>query len=251
MIFFISFRTALRFLTRIPFPGSHQLRNNEYIWSLAWYPVIGALIGLILGATATAFQLFLPANVSITLALIITAVITGAIHEDGLADTCDAIGGGWTREKRLEIMKDSRIGTYGGIGLILLYTCRFSCMTNLPSSTWIIYSICAHCLARWPILFLIKILPAARSNSGIAHELSNKMSWPILCTATALFIILAIALNINVNIIAMCIPLTLSLGIFFQKKIGGITGDLCGFGVCATELLFWIYICAIEHSYIQ
>ena len=61
MIFFISFRTAVRFLTRIPFPGSHELRPNEYVWSLAWYPIIGAVIGLTLGATATAFHLFLPA----------------------------------------------------------------------------------------------------------------------------------------------------------------------------------------------
>ncbi|MBM74118.1 MAG: adenosylcobinamide-GDP ribazoletransferase [Proteobacteria bacterium] len=251
MIFLRSLRTAIRFLTRVPLPGSHELRGNEYVWSLAWYPVIGAGIGLTLGWVATTSNQFLPLELSILMGLIFISILTGGLHEDGLADTCDALGGGWTKEKRLEIMKDSRIGSYGSMALILLYFCRFFCMATTAPSKWILYSIYAHSISRWPVLILLKIMPSARTTQGLSIELSQQLSWRIIGVGTLMLGLIVWGLNVPLLMLVLSLLMTFVLGALYQNKVGGITGDLCGCTVCVIEIVCWFLLASKEHLYIQ
>ena len=118
------FFTALMFYTRIPCPKWVDHDPEFLNQSIRYFPLIGWIVGIISGLFLYLPGTYFSIPVAIILSLIISVLITGAFHEDGFADTCDAFGGGWTKKKILEIMKDSRLGTYGVIGLLLLISLK-------------------------------------------------------------------------------------------------------------------------------
>ena len=120
-------RTAIGFLTRIPI-NTPQVVLSE---AAPWFPVVGLGIGLIQAATFVGLNAVLPAGPAAVLSVAVAALVTGAFHHDGLADMADAFGGGWNLEQRLEIMKDSRLGTYGTVALILAVATEISVLATL------------------------------------------------------------------------------------------------------------------------
>jgi len=122
------FFTALMFFTRIPCP-SWVDHSEEYLnKSSQYFPLVGGIVGAIGLAVLLGALWVLPVPLAVLLSMVATVLATGAFHEDGFADMCDGFGGGWTKEKILDIMQDSRLGTFGAVGLGLLMAVKFLCL---------------------------------------------------------------------------------------------------------------------------
>ena len=126
------FLTAMQFLTRLPVPAARDFQPRWLGESLRYFPLVGGLVGLVNVAIWWLASLWFPPTVAVGLMLAASLLVTGAFHEYGFADTCDGLGGGSTRERALAIMKDSRIGAYGAIGLIMLLGLKWSALVALP-----------------------------------------------------------------------------------------------------------------------
>lgn len=219
-------RAALSLLSRLPLPPPAQFPVPPAVW--AW-PVAGALLGaLASGAGMAALAAGLPVGVAAALVLAMGALLTGAMHEDGLADSCDGLWGGWTRERRLEIMKDSHIGSYGVMGLLLVTLARWSAVVGLLQAGALAPLIAAAALSRAPMAALLAGLPNARG-----HGLSAAVGRPgamAACAAGGVALGLALALAGPAGLIAAgaAAATTLGLGALARRKIGGQTGDILG-----------------------
>lgn len=221
-------RSALGLLTRLPLPQSNAApRGAQAAW--AW-PVAGAIIG---GLAAMVALLALCLGVSPAVAAAITiaaqAMLTGAMHEDGLADTADGLWGGWDKARRLEIMKDSHIGSYGVLALILVTLARWSALAALLETGSVFAAIIAvACVSRAPMAVLMAWLPNAR-NGGLSKAVGRPS---VNTAATALCLAIAICfVLVGWQAISMVIAtafVSLGLGLVARAKIGGQTGDILG-----------------------
>ena len=217
---------ALSLLTRLPV-WSHAAPAPRAAW--AW-PLAGVIVaGLSATATSAALALGLPPGPAAAIALITAALLTGGLHEDGLADTADGLMGGQTRERRLEIMKDSRIGSYGTLALLLITLTRWSALTTLIAAGqhWTAL-IAAGALSRAPMAVLIATLPNARG-SGLSHLTGRP---PRSAMLGALAIAAAIALlTTGPTLLPMALAGAATTALLARaavKRIGGQTGDILG-----------------------
>lgn len=166
--------TAFQFLTRVPLAW-RGYEPDALSRAAVWFPLVGLVIG------AAAFGLFvllsahLPALIAALATVLFTVFVTGALHEDGLADAADAFGGGWNREQVLEIMKDSRIGSYGTLAVVFSVTSRAALIAALPRNLLAATLISAHLLSRWTILPLGFALPAARKEASQGARLTRQI----------------------------------------------------------------------------
>src|SRR5258708_18397454 len=152
------------FLTRLPFTHQTPIAKGELSQALWTAPVVGAAVGLLgAGVYGLAQLLHLPPLPAAALAVAATLAVTGGLHEDGLADVADGFGGGATRERKLEIMHDSRIGAFGVCALILSFILRVSALTNLGDPGLVTaVLVAAHAAGRAPIAAFMRLIPAAR-----------------------------------------------------------------------------------------
>jgi adenosylcobinamide-GDP ribazoletransferase len=218
--------SAFSLLTRLPVP-THAAPNPRAAW--AW-PVAGAAVGALAAtATSAALWLSLPAGVAAALALLTAALLTGGLHEDGLADTADGLMGGHTKERRLEIMKDSRIGSYGTLALLLITLIRWSALTALITAGhhWPAL-IAAGALSRAPMAALIAALPNARG-TGLSHLTGQPPRTAVLAALAiaATFAVLATGLTFLPMALAAATTTAL-LARAAHGRIGGQTGDILG-----------------------
>lgn len=212
-------------LTRLPLPD-HQPRGIAAAW--AW-PLVGLVLGLIAVLTgAIAVELGLAPWSAAVVVLLVQVMCTGGLHEDGLADTADGLWGGWTRERRLEIMRDSRIGSYGVIALVLALLARWSLLAAvLASGSWGAV-LAAAVLSRGVLPGVMGLVPNARDDG-----LSRGVGRPAHATAlqaAALALLLAV-FCIGWGVIAAAIVVllvALVLAHLAQRRIGGQTGDILG-----------------------
>jgi adenosylcobinamide-GDP ribazoletransferase len=242
---------ALLYFTRLPIPFKILYNKEHQNLILTWLPLVGIVIGS-LGALLfyCAFSLF-PQNIAIVLAIACMVLLTGAFHEDGFADVCDAFGGGYTREQRLIIMKDSRVGSYAAIGLILLFAGKLSILTELNPRFIGVVLIASQTISRWPLLLVTRIWKYARSES---NSKSIDASKPI-----SVFRILLAFLNTVIPffffqscMIFLAFPIliafTLVAGLWFNKRIGGYTGDCLGAIQQINEFVFLLFCLGLFHS---
>ncbi|MGP3695971.1 adenosylcobinamide-GDP ribazoletransferase [Rhodobacter sp. NSM] len=217
---------ALALLTRLPLPArSLPDRGASAAW--AW-PLAGVAVGGIAALVASlGLAAGVPATVAAALALAAQALATGAMHEDGLADTADGLWGGWSRERRLEIMKDSRTGSYGVAALVLVGLLRWSALAAALDSGSVVL-IAAAVLSRVPMVVLMAALPNARG-SGLSQSLGRPgRRQAFLAAATGLAVAL-IAIGPAAFALALAAALAaLALGLVARAKIGGQTGDVLG-----------------------
>jgi adenosylcobinamide-GDP ribazoletransferase len=208
-----------------------------------------ALVGLAVGSGAALLQSVLIVHLArpLTAFVVLTylVLITGCLHEDGLADTADGFGGGWTKDRVLAILRDSRIGSYGAIALVLSLLARYLLLASLPMERFIAYVISAHVLCRWSSLPLSYFLPPAREQEGQGARIAKLTSFSSLLFGSALSTAIVIfALRRSSVAPLLVAPLiVLVSGWFYNKKIGGITGDCFGATNQLTEIA--IYFCGV------
>lgn len=250
-----SFATAVQFLTRIPIPGpmigSAENYKSALRRGLVFFPLVGGLVGVVTAAIALLAANAYPPLVCGLIAVGCEALITGALHEDGFADSWDALGGGWTREQTMAIMKDSRLGTYGTISLIVGIGVRIATIaTLLPAGwAWTIASIvAASTLGRVALLgMMISTVPIPGRQSQ-ANELSEAQSWKTLLVALVMTGPMWgtwIWLSPNVAVVTL-VSLLLVLYWFRRlilRRVGGTTGDLLGCSAFTAQLLVLIGSC--------
>ena len=212
------------------------------------FPVIGALIGLAGGiGFAIADGLGLPALVAALIAVGVTALLTGALHEDGLADVADGFGGGRTREGKLAIMRDSRIGAYGVLALLLVVAIKVGALADLKTAgEGIAALIAAGAASRAAMPALMRWLPAARADglSAMAGRPSRDHVW----TGLAIAVVIAVVLLSWTGIIALLAAGAGALIIAWlaRRQIGGQTGDVLGATQQIAELLFLLGLAAVR-----
>ena len=221
----ISLRHAWAFLTRLPC-GAHPAGDPALGKSVPWFPVVGAAIGLLVGlAYAGGNELFSPMTAAV-IAIALGIAVTGAFHEDGLADTADSLGG-YNSEQRLEIMKDSRVGTFGVLALVLSVFARVVALAQLRSGDGLLSLILAHTVGRSVATMVMTSESAARD--GLGQSYAQHLHRPkVLATGVAV-----VGSATALGPAAMTGYLTAStLAIFLvilaRRAYGGMTGDVLG-----------------------
>lgn len=216
---------ALQFLTRIPI----RLRSEpDLASSVPWFPVIGALIGAAIGGAAVGLMELVPATVAAAVAVIVGVMVTGAFHEDGLADTADAMGG-WTPERRREILKDSRHGSYGVAAMCSTIVVRILCVATLGPAAAFAGLVASHTLGRGAAVAVMSLARPAPTE-GLGAEYSRKLS-PV----RAAFGVAAAILIAAVAVGWWIAPLVAVVGVgaflvarVAHRAFGGISGDILG-----------------------
>ena len=235
--------TAIQFLTRIPLP-TLPYDASSLARSVKFFPVVGALIGSLAAALHYLLAPHLPRLLAALFVLTFLILVTGAFHEDGLADCADAFGCTRDRNRILTIMHDSRIGTYGGVALTLSLLARLLLLASLPLDAVAPYLISAHILCRWTTLPLSHFLPAARpATEGQAARIASLTSTTSLILGT-LFSFIAVIFLLRAGAIIpilSAILLTFLSALYYKKRLGGVTGDCFG----ATNQLaeIGVYLC--------
>jgi adenosylcobinamide-GDP ribazoletransferase len=175
------FLTAVMFFTPHPGPGPGSgIRRRNLERSSRYLPLMGLLVGGISAAAFYGASLVFSRETAVVLALITGVLLTGAFHEDGFADFCDGFGGGWSRERILEIMRDSRIGAFGTIGLILLFLLKYHLILEAGSSRipWLLISV--HMVSRITPCLITSFVPYARED-GMASQSPEECESGIFC----------------------------------------------------------------------
>jgi adenosylcobinamide-GDP ribazoletransferase len=238
------FLVAVQFLTRLPVL---RVRFDPESLSRAakFFPVVGLMIGLGASVLQRVAAPHLSRPLGALLVLTFLVLITSGLHEDGLADTADGFGGGWNREQILTIMRDSRIGSFGALALILSVLARFLLLSNLPVSRFTAFIVSAHVLCRWTTLPLSCFLPSARESDGQGARIARKISPPSLLVGTLLsFAIVFYFMRTGswIPVLASLVITALS-GLYYSRRIGGVTGDCFGATNQLTEIA--VYFCGV------
>lgn len=245
------FALALQFLTRLPVPTARLFTEARLAAAPRYFPLIGALIGALAAAIYWGAAQFFPPLIAAILSTGATLLLTGAFHEDGLADTFDGIGGGLTRERSLEIMKDSRIGTYGAAALITALGLKVSVLASLPLTIILAALIAGHTLSRASAVITIATSRYVRFE-GKAKPVASGLSFlglvfTLLTAAAAIAGLWFFAGWSLAHIGAGLGGLALGhvvLRLFFEPKLGGYTGDALGAVQQASEIGFYLGLLA-------
>ncbi len=223
-------RLALQFLTVVPITLPHPPAPADYTRSTAWYPCVGLLIGVPGALLALLADRHVPESLVALGVLILPVALTGALHLDGLADSCDGLFALRSREDRLMILKDSRIGTFGAIGLLMVLLSRYVALAALQPETLISVALLAPCIGRWSMLLSLRSFPAARPGSGLAGLFAHERGTWAEMAATATVVVASGALAGLGAAIAIVgsLVITLAIGRLAVARLGGVTGDIYG-----------------------
>jgi len=259
----LAFLTAVQFLTRIPVSGAMSGTMETYKAALqasvVFFPLVGVLIGFCTATFYCTAIYFWTPLVAAILAVAIEAWLTGAFHEDALADATDALGGGWTREQVLEILKDSRHGTYGVLALVLGVSLRIALISNLSwPMAWLSIPFSAG-IGRWSILLMMRRLEPITDRHTMVRDVGAKPSRGTLFRS-ALYPVVVLGMMLGVLYVTLqgrdaslqpLLPMVVSiaLAILFsllttwyysrlvQRRVGGVTGDFLGSNCYLVQLV--------------
>jgi len=237
------FLTAVMFLTRIPLPRNIDHSPVYMRHAPRYFPVVGWIVGSICALFFLLFS-YVSTDIGILASMIAGLLVTGAFHEDGFADVCDGFGGGWTKEKILLIMKDSRIGAFGAIGLICILGSKFLLLKTFASCAFFIAGlIAAHSLSRlMPVLVMQTADYAGDTDTSKSGSMtSRRVSAGSLVTAVVLALLPFALLPWRfLLVLPAALILTWGLYRYFNRWIGGYTGDCLGAIQQATEILIYL-----------
>jgi adenosylcobinamide-GDP ribazoletransferase len=224
-------RDAWMLLTRIPLPRARTADTPDAARRAApgWFPVVGLVLGAtIAGVHALLVDLVGPFT-SAAIAVSFGALLTGALHHDGLADVADSFGGGSTVERRLEILKDSRIGTYGALALMGAFVMQVSALAQHDRAQGFAVLVAAHTLGRGGVVVLMRIAPPAGGGGLGAAYARGLTTRTTVCASTSALVLATIVLGWFAAIATVAVAIAVGLtGWSAWRKIGGITGDVLG-----------------------
>lgn len=237
---------ALQFLTRVPISVTGQVEEHELADAMCWYPLVGGALGCVAAALAVGLAGYLPPQVVAALTVAFLTVITGNLHLDGLMDTADGLYGGYNRERRLEIMRDSRSGAHGVVAGSLVLLLKWALVSSLLLSKDLPWALpLALASSRWSLVLAARSQPPARS-SGLGqlytrHLGSRHLIWATVAWLLTAGLVLTVAslsqagsLLPEGGILQPCLALVaapivaLWFGRYVSRKIGGMTGDTLG-----------------------
>jgi adenosylcobinamide-GDP ribazoletransferase len=226
---FSAFLIAVRTLTRIPTPEPRRRLDAPLLaWSAALYPVVGAILGLAGWGLCTALRPVLPQAILALLTLAVWAVVTGGLHEDGLADVADAFGSQTGRENIHRVLKDSHIGSYGVVALILAFSLRWQGLAHVPEPLLPAALLACQVLPRAGIVTLAYV--AGPSTAGSGGALAKSLHGRQMAAAWALALLIVLPFGWQITLLSASIALVVVAlcQAYFHRKIGGITGDCLG-----------------------
>lgn len=239
------FLNAVMFFTRIPVPAIYSVERLNR--ASVFFPLVGWIVAGIAALTYVAASKVLGHQLAIWLSMGATIWATGAFHEDGWADFCDGFGGGYTQERILEIMKDSRIGTYGTVGLILMLGAKAMALTAIPETYVVPVLLVGHAASRSAsaslIYFGTYVTADLRSK---AKPLATRMSLGGLLTACFFGVLPLVALPLHTWwLLLLVVLVTWRMYAYTNRWIGGYTGDCLGAVQQLTELVIYLSIVAL------
>ncbi|MBP7241114.1 adenosylcobinamide-GDP ribazoletransferase [Amaricoccus sp.] len=238
------FLLAVQFLTRLPLPRELGWTPARMAATPRWHPAVGALVGALAGAVFWAAGLVWPPAVAALLAVAAGLLATGAFHEDGLADACDGLGGGTARERALEIMRDSRIGTYGAAALTLILAGRILVLASLPVALAPLALVAGHAASRASSVLVLATSRYVRDH-GTGKPVSSGVGPRSLAVALACGLAAVLPLALAAPLAAVAGLGGLALGHVlmrsrFERRLGGYTGDCLGAVQQTSEIGFYL-----------
>ena len=232
---------AFIFFTRLPFWRLKEVPSECFKHVVPYWPWVGWLTGGLMAMVLGLGSQVMPVSLAWILAIVTRLLVTGALHEDGLADFFDGFGGGTTRERTLTIMKDSHIGTYGVIGLIVYFLLMLE-LRHLPVPVLCTLVVCGDCWGKLCASQLINFLPYARKEEDSkAKVIYNRMSGKELffCIAGGVLPLLLLPSSLWVALVAPCLVLAFLIRMM-KRRLQGYTGDCCGATFLMCEMAFYL-----------
>ena len=239
---------AVRFFTRLPVPAWVGHSSEALNRSARYFPAVGLLIGGI-GALVYVVATYLwPQPVAVLLAMVATIHATGAFHEDGLADMVDGLGGGWEKVRILEIMKDSRVGSYGVVAMVLVLLGKFTLLNSLDGALVPYALLAGHAVSRFCSTALLATMDYVREDLlAKAKPLATRISGGETLVAL-LFVVVSLVWLPTEKALAGCVLAalaTLWLAAKFRRWLGGYTGDCLGATQQVSEIAFYLGLLAV------
>ena len=222
----MGFWVALQFLTIFPTPIRREITAEHSGQSLTYFPLVGLVLGAILSGLHFGLSLVLPESVVNALIVIFLVILTGAHHLDGLVDTCDGVIAGKSKEERLAIMSDSKVGVFGIVAAFLLLLLKYVSLSSAPILTALLLM---PTLSRWSMVAIISAFPYAKS-SGMGLAFKQGARWYRLTIATVMALAMAFIILQLWGLVLMAILWLFVFGIvsYFRSRLGGLTGDTYG-----------------------
>ncbi|HJP34085.1 MAG TPA: adenosylcobinamide-GDP ribazoletransferase [Candidatus Latescibacteria bacterium] len=241
------FFTALTFYTRLP--GLRLADHSETGLNLAtrYFPLVGIIVGCLVSAVFLVADRVLPTSIAVVISMGASIWITGAFHEDGLADTCDGLGGGWSKEDVLRIMKDSRLGTYGAVGLVLALLLKYSALLAVPVHLVPAALICGHAASRLvPVVVMSRLEYVREDETSKTRPVARGIGgWQVVIAAVPGLLPLWL---LEPLLWAALLPMAVTgawLTRHCHRRLGGYTGDTLGALQQVCELAFYLGVIAL------
>ncbi|MFP5308335.1 MAG: adenosylcobinamide-GDP ribazoletransferase [Actinomycetes bacterium] len=227
---------ATGFLTRLPVPRT-EVRDGDLRRASALFPFVGLLVAAVGVAAWAAVEPFWGAVVATVVAVGVEVAVTGAFHEDGLADVFDGVWGGWTPQRRIEIMRDSRLGTYGTAALVGALSLRVAMLVPLDLAWFARATVLGHVVGRASIPVMVRLLPAA-SDQGHGARVSEPLGWlgtSVAALTTAGTLVVCLGTLAWVPLVAAALPVAATRRLY-RRRLDGLTGDCLGATVALVQL---------------
>lgn len=242
---------SLSYFTVLPTWKIAKLDESSYNRSLRYFPFTGAVVGVVSASAYWVSSLLFSSNISIILSMVASILFTRAIHEDGFSDLCDGFGGGFTKDRVLEIMKDSSVGAFGAIGILLMLGLKFLSLGDIPETLVIPTTIAAHSISRQMAISFIYTLDYARTDSSSKSKIIltkytiKDLIINIICGWTPIIWLIVEGNIISISVVIPLLLIRYYLAYLFKKRIDGYTGDTLGAAQQIFEVVIYLTIGAL------
>lgn len=251
----MGFIVALQFLTAIPALIRREPQPRELGQAMAYYPLVGLLLGLALAGLGVGLSLVFPAPLTAALLVGAWVIFTGGLHLDGLMDVCDGVFSQPNAARRLAVMRDTRAGSYGVLGASCVLLAKFAALFSVIASSWSVNGqpyaspalaglVMAPTLGRWAMVLATAGFPSARPD-GLGQIVKASVGWPQVGAATAITLAVGLAVGpMGVALVLLAAIVAWLAGRYFQANLGGLTGDTYGAINEVTEVIVLLVVAA-------